>query len=506
MRQLRPSDVRLKLFVTCWLVFVLHFATDIVREHYLAFSLAEDQSFSVEKYLGLHVDIFAVPGRGAFISNNPGASMAAAVPLWLVRPLIDRVCASVASRQSGQAVSAVYNDPRPRRVEFYRKVRERGLDVRFGLAAAAIQALFMAPLSALAAVVMFGVIQGLGVSRGRALLYAFVFALGTPVFFRTAFLNQNLFVAHLLLFGFVALWRTPLDYGSPNARAAAAGAAAGLAILSDYSGIVVAAWLALYATWRAWDEGGAANSLRRLLWFSAGAAGPVLLLLFYQWRAFGSPWFPAQRYMPAVPNIDVGYRGFGMPQWELCRMLLVDPRFGLFVSAPILALGIVGFAWAMVRATVIPRREAIVLFGFAVSLLMFFSGVQFTRLEWVTGTRYMSPAIVALLLLAVPVLERMPAPLRFVVMVCAFTEAWCLAMVRAIYVHDSLIQVFFGGFQLPWMNVLVKMAPQYFPFMAERASPVALLLLWGVLIAGVWRWRPQPIVQPSQIAHAESTV
>jgi len=79
MRQLRPSDVRLKLFVTCWLVFVLHFATDIVREHYLAFSLAEDQSFSVEKYLGLHVDIFAVPGRGAFISNNPGVSMAAAI-------------------------------------------------------------------------------------------------------------------------------------------------------------------------------------------------------------------------------------------------------------------------------------------------------------------------------------------------------------------------------------------------------------------------------------------
>ena len=46
--------------------------------------------------------------------------------------------------------------------------------------------------------------------------------------------------------------------------------------------------------------------------------------------------------------------------------------------------------------------------------------------------------------------------------------------------------MFLGGFQLPWMNVLVKMAPQYFPFMAQATSPLPLFALSGVLLWGLW--------------------
>ena len=60
------ADLQAKLFLTCWLVFVLHFATDIVREHYLAFSLAEDYSFRMDKYYGLNVDIVDTPGHADF--------------------------------------------------------------------------------------------------------------------------------------------------------------------------------------------------------------------------------------------------------------------------------------------------------------------------------------------------------------------------------------------------------------------------------------------------------
>lgn len=183
-------------------MFVLHFATDIVREHYLSFSLAEDYSFRMDKYLGLHVDIFDTPGHGAHIGNNPGVSMLGAIPYLVCRPIIDRIVSAINDRRaaSGAPVTAVYNDPRPRRVEFYRKVREQGLDIRFGLASGVIQALFMAPLSAFAAVVMLRVLCALGLGTRMALLGAFLYALGTPVFFRTAYLNQNVFIAHLLLF------------------------------------------------------------------------------------------------------------------------------------------------------------------------------------------------------------------------------------------------------------------------------------------------------------------
>ena len=55
------SGVRLRLFFTCWIVFVLHFATDFVREHYLVISMVEDHTYALDKYYGLHVDIFQNP-------------------------------------------------------------------------------------------------------------------------------------------------------------------------------------------------------------------------------------------------------------------------------------------------------------------------------------------------------------------------------------------------------------------------------------------------------------
>jgi len=495
MTQIKPSRrLQARLFWTCWLVFVLHFATDVVREHYLSFSLAEDYAFRMDKYLGLHVDIFDTPGRGAHIGNNPGVSMLGAVPYWICRPLIDRVVAIVNARRArlGTEVTPEYNDPRPRRVEFYRKVYERGWDVRFGLAAGVIQALFMAPLSALSAVVMLNVLSHLRLSMRASLLGAFLYAWGTPIFFRTAYLNQNLFIAHLALFGFVGLWR-PGGFPAWRDRTACmvAGTMGGLALLSDYSGGVVLAWLGLYATWIAWHLGGWTRLWRSAVLYVAGAAGPIALLLFYQWRAFGSPWYPGQHYMPPVESIDIGYRGVGLPEWRLFEMLLFDPRFGLFVACPLLALGFVGFFAALRRTTWLPRREAIFLLVFTLGFLIFFSAVQYTELQWVTGIRYVVPVIPALFLLTMVSLERLPASVRYVIVVLAFAESWCLSMARSMDVSDSIARVLLGGFQLPWMSVLAKMAPQYFAFMGQQVSPLPLFVLCGVLVYGLWRW-PAP--------------
>jgi hypothetical protein len=64
-------------------------------------------------------------------------------------------------------------------------------------------------------------------------------------------------------------------------------------------------------------------------------------------------------------------------------------------------------------------------------------------------------------------------------------------MVRAIEIGDSVNQVLLGGFQLPWVNVLSKMAPQYLPFLAERSSPLPLFVLCGAILYGLWRY-PEP--------------
>jgi len=492
----RPSNsLQLRVFATCWLVFVLHFATDIVREHYLSFSLAEDYSFRMDKYLGFHVDIFDTPGRGAHIGNNPGVSMLAAIPYWVCRPVIDRIVATVNARRAAAPPQVVvYNDPRPRRVEFYRKTHERGLDIQFGLAAAVMLAFFMAPLSALAAVVMLRVLYALNLGTRTALLGALLYALGTPIFFRTAYLNQNVFIAHLFFFGFVALWR-PAGFPAWSDRTAAlvAGAAGGYSLLSDYSGFVVLIWLGLYATWIAWESGGWPQLVRNSVVYLAAASGPILLLLYYQWRAFGSPWYPGQHYMPAVEWVEIGYRGVGWPEWRLFKMLLFSGQFGLLVACPFLALSVIGLFTSVRGRTWLPRREAIALAGFAFVFVLFFSAVQYTQLQWVTGVRYIVPVIPALFLLGLVALVRLPPLVRFVVVVLTFAESWSLSMVRATDIKDSIARTMLGGFQLPWVEVLSKMSPQYLPFLGQQASPLALFALVGALVYGIWRY-PTPEV------------
>jgi hypothetical protein len=491
-----PRSLSLRLFVTCWLIFCLHFATDIVREHYLAFSLAEDYSFRMDKYLGLHIDIFDLPGYGAHIDNNPGVSMAGAIPYMVTRPIIDRVVAAINARRaaSGQPITAIYNDPRPRRVEFFRRVREQGLDIRFGLASAAMHVLFGAPLSAFAAVVMLRLLLALGLTTRTALLGAFLYALGTPVFFRTAFLNQNIFIAHLTLFALVALWRPGGLWARTDRNAClVAGALGGISLLSDFSGGLVLGWFGLYAAWLGWRARGHRGLFENSVWFTAGAIGPILLLLFYQYRAFGSPWYPAQHYMPPAEGSEAGYQGVGLPQWRLFRMLLIDTRFGLLTSCPWLVLSAGGLILLERGGSWIPRIEGWLLAAFSLSFIVFFSGVGYTVVQWVTGVRYLLPIVPALFLLAFSALLRLPPLLRYTIVVLAFAESWCLSMVRAIGIADSVTQVMLGGFQLPSINVLSKMAPQYLPFLEQRMSPLPLFILMGFLIYGIWRYpSPEP--------------
>ena len=72
--RLPPRAIAVRLFLTCWLVYALHFATNIVREIYPALSLGDHFSFRVDEYANMHPDLFEKEGYGWHIGNNPGAS------------------------------------------------------------------------------------------------------------------------------------------------------------------------------------------------------------------------------------------------------------------------------------------------------------------------------------------------------------------------------------------------------------------------------------------------
>ncbi len=486
-----------RLFLSCWLLFSLHFATNIAREYYPAFALAERGTLRVDAYLGLHPDLFDVPGHGAFINNNPGASIPAALPYLLARPIVDPLVARVARRraETGEPPTADYDDPRPLRRKFFRQVREMGLDVRFGLASGVIQLGWTAPLSALSVVVMRALLLRMGFGAAWSLGLALLYGFGTPVFFRTGFINQNLTVMHLALFSFALLYRPRGQSPGPRALLAA-GFLAGYGLFCDYSGLIPIAVLGPYALARLTTEHGPAEGLRRALPMLAGGVAGCALLLLYQAWAFGSPLFPAQHYMPPTEYSGEGWNGIHPPAPDLAWQNLFDPRFGLFTAGTglLLAFG-APFVTRGARKG-LGRTELVTCLAMFGGIWVFASSVAFARLQWNTGVRYLMPAVPFLFLASAPVWTRLPRRLLPLLAGAVLLQGWSLAMVRETP-HESLLTALLGGPQLPWLTVLGKMGGQYLPFFArQRPDPLLLLLAVAGFLTWLWwplRSRPRPL-------------
>ena len=502
---MRQTAVR--LFVTCWIVYVLHFATNVVRELYPAITLGDATTLNVVAYKDLHPDIFQPdPGaRRAFINNNPGASILAAVPYAVVSPLINQVVQRVqAKRAESGAKAPAYESPWPLARKFYERVYERGLDIKFGLAAAVAQTTVMAPLSALAAVIMFYILAhrtgSVRIGVGLSILYAFA----TPVFFRTGTLNQNLIVCQLGLIAFAMLWR-PWDLpGYPRRpHYFIAGLICGWAVVCDYSGLVLVAVLPLYGLIKWASLPAPVRRVRDPFAFALGVLVSGAVLAWYQWSAFGHPLWPAQYYMPDVAFSDQGYRGFSWPQFDLAWATAFDYRYGLFTSAPLLILALWIPAWTRRRGRLVGRPELLCILAIVVGFVVFCSANQYGRMQFNTGVRHVLPAVPFLFLLAAGALLRAPRLLAAVVVSVGLYWSWCLAMYRDVEqglgVLEAVVRITLGGFQLPWLTTLKRMSGVAGQYVGPNATPVPLLLLCGLLIGLMWRFRPagRPPVSPA---------
>jgi hypothetical protein len=487
-----------KLFLTAWIVYSAHFATDIVREHYPAFALGERGTLSVDHYLGLHPDLFAIEGRGVFINNNPGASLVGAIPYALFRPAIDIAVERVVAGREGKPPPE-FNDPRPNRRAFFEKTYSKGLDIRFGLAAGVVQAFGFAPLAALMVVVMFRLLLRFGFSHrestGLALLYAF----GTPLFFRTGFLNHNLLVAHATLACLALLYEPGRVVQEPR-RLAFAGIAIGFGLLCDYAGAVPVIVMGIYALARLASVLPPGAAVLRMAPMIAGACIPIGALLAYQAWAFGHPLFPAQQYMPATQYSGEGWNGFDWPALDLLFQNLFDRRFGLFAFGPIL-LAALAHPFIVGRETARVKRPELWLgFGLFAALLLFTSANQFARLQWNTGFRMLAALIPPLFIVCADVLTRLPHRFLVPLGVVAIFHSWCIAMIRA-DAWESLTAVLSSGPKLPWLTSIWRAGGTYLPFEAS-ASLLALpfLVLSALGVVATWTRADAP---HSPAAHSD---
>ncbi|HXI20607.1 MAG TPA: hypothetical protein VNH46_05955, partial [Gemmatimonadales bacterium] len=451
-------------------------------------------SFRLDRFLGMHVDIAEnppnAPHGGAHQNANPGISMVAAIPYFFARPAVDLVVARAMAHRPPDS-TVVYKDNRWRRVEFYKKIRAAGLDIRFGLVSAITQVFCMAPLTALSVVVIFQLLLALGLRHPLALGLSLLYAFGTPVFFRAAFLNQNLGIAVFAILAFYLLWdpgdRLRLGVRS---RFVLAGLLGGLCFLCDYSGALAMALLGLYGWVRRRDAVSWGRGFRDALWYAAGTLPGVLLLWYYQWASFGNPFKPPQAWMEPITLTEAGYRGVTGPTLELFRLLLLDPRYGLFITTPVALLALLAPWLVRRRRSFLPARETWFCLGFTLIFVVFFSAVQYTRLQYVTGIRYLAAVLPFLFLPMAAVLVRLPRLLAYALASLSILIVWCMAMVRSQgTVLDNIEHVFIAGLQLPWLTVVWKLSAQYAPWLTGPVSPIPFFLLLGLAITLLWTVR-----------------
>jgi hypothetical protein len=440
----------------------------------------------------MHADLFEKKGYGWHIGANPGASMLGAVPYFFTRPVLDRIVENVNRSRAarGQKEPPHYNSPWPMAQAFYVEAWRRGFDIKFGLAAVVMQAFCMAPISAMGVVAMFYLLRRIFGSDRPAFWLSLLYAFGTPVFFRTGFLNHNLILGHLTFWGFLVMWNPGWDKRWSEAkRNALGGFTGGMALLLDYSGLVLLGCLFCYAAAKVWTQGGR-RVVKAAWWYTLGAVGPVLLLWLYQWQSFGNPFLPGQNWMPPVEWIDAGYQGFTLPQPELMRVLLTDYRFGLFTTCPLLLLALLAPWWNGNSKYRIPQRELILLAAVPIGLWLFCSGISYVRLQYNNGLRYLAPLLPYMFVLTAVVLARLPRRLAYLLCTLAVTQAWAMAMYRDVErgfgVLDPLLHVLIGGFQLPGLTVLSRMGAQYGDYAVSGVSPLAIFVVVAAIVCCIW--------------------
>jgi hypothetical protein len=370
-------------------------------------------------------------------------------------------------------------------VRFFRLVKERGLDLRFGAATVVTSVFFMAPLTALFLVLIYRVLLSRGVTRDDATWLTFLLGFGTPLFYRASVLSHNTFVMFGMFISYLLLARHD-GRPVPLRDRLLAGFFGGITLATDYIGVMILPLLYGYLLLARSRTASWSTSLRESFAYVAGTIPPVLFLLFSQWAMYGNPFLPGQHWMPDQ-NVytDLGMRGITLPAWDLVLRNLFDPAYGLFAWAPVLLLSFLPGRFREGERRVTPRREFYFIVLCFVVLLLFNSANQYARLQFAGGLRYMLPMVPFLVLPLADRWLRLGRSLRVVITLIAVANAWVLTVFRE-PVHQSWLLLFREGAQLPWLRVLRMTSPPGSWF-AEQPVPTALLAVIFGLAYLIWR-------------------
>lgn len=480
--------IKLKIFLTCWILFSVHFATNVVREHYPAFSIIDDFSFKVDKYLGFHPDIFLHKDGHAYIGNSVAGSVVAAIPLFIFKPVLDFL-ENYGKKQVAQEagdLNTKYRIDKPNRQKFYKLVKENGLHLKFGAATAITSVFLMAPLSALFVLLIFNILLKRGISLRRSIWFSFLFGFATPIFFRTAHLNHNMFVMYVVFLSFYLLWSPEKRESISTGKKFWAGFLAGCGLAFDYSGVIPLVALFGYLFFTRFSHSSFKKAFVESMPFIVGAIPPVLFLLYSQWVMYGNPFLPGQYWMPEVNYTDKGWRGFSFPTLDLYFLNLFDPAYGMFMFAPLLIVGFIPIYFFHMKKLILPKAERRFVAIYVFLFLTFCAANQYSRMQFNTGFRYLLPVVPFVFLAACDYLKKLSWKWLMIISIPVLIHSWVLSMARE-SVFDSWSIFLHKGIQLPWLTALKLTSPPNHPVFSNPLLAPAILLFTGVVIFLVWK-------------------
>jgi hypothetical protein len=492
------ASVRWRLFLVCWIVFSVHFATNVVREHYPAFSIVEDGDLYLDEYEGFHADIFVHTNGHAVVGNQVLGSLPAVPPLLLFDPALDALQEwTLAQREAGGAPVTEYRTGLPNRQDFFAKVNERGLSLRFGAATFLTSAFCMAPLTAWFVVLMFNVLRRRGIRQDHATLLAFVFAFGTPIFYRAAHLVHNQFLMMVVFGLFLLLWRSEEEDEVSNRRVAWAGFLAGSCLALDYAGIIPLLAFYGYLLFPRWAKHGFLAAFRSSFAYVAASVPPVLFLWWTQWIMYGNPFLPGQMHQQENAYTGEGVRGMTLPNLEVFARNLFDGSFGLFPFAPLLLLAFVPIRWfgGGENGWIVGKRERRFVWSFVWVFMAFCAMNRFSLLQFNTGFRYFLPLVPFLFLFVCDRVKDWPLRRIGWLAVPAIAHTWVLSMSRYTQpamaydgppiVLENWREILTQGPQLPWMKILRQVVPPEHWLQHPIWPSVVLLIALGTA-AAIW--------------------
>lgn len=232
------------------------------------------------------------------------------------------------------------------------------------------------------------------------------------------------------LAAFCLVWATRAVSTEPprdGLVAGMAGLAAGWAVLTEFpiAPTAVALSVLLACKLRPWRA-----HWRLLLFYACGAGLVALLLAGYNQIAFGSPFRLGYANVDGFEGMKRGIFGITWPKREAIAGVIWGPR-GLLFTAPLLVMGGLGHALAIVKGRNRPLSALCLAFALYPMLL----AVSYVYWDggWSYGPRHMSEALPFLALGLAPLYDGLPRQLRWPAL--AVLAVAILVTVTAVGIH-----------------------------------------------------------------------